>query len=165
MGDDALNGQCERDALFFFSYVDLEKRVPSKHPLLLIRLIVNDVVVSLDVEFDTCYTDFGRPSNAPERLIRVSLIQILFSIRSERLLVEQMNYNLLFRWFVGLGIDDVVWVPTVFFTKNRDRTVPPLPWSSFAPPFTWRVRVGIGEKKKGLSPHFPSNLTFFFSPL
>ena len=121
----------------------------------LIHLIVNDVVVSLDVEFDTCYTDFGRPSNAPERLIRVSLIQILFSIRSERLLVEQMNYNLLFRWFVGLGIDDVVWVPTVFFTKNRDRTVPPLPWSSFAPPFTWRVRVGIGEKKKGLKPTFP----------
>lgn len=103
-----------------FSYVDLEKRVPSKHPLRLIRRIVNDALASLDAEFDTRYTDFGRPSIAPERLIRASLIQILFSIRSERQLVEQMNYNLLFRWFVGLGIDDAVWVPTVF-TKNRDR--------------------------------------------
>ncbi len=103
-----------------FSYVDLEKRVPSKHPLRLIRRIVNDALASLDAEFDTRYTEIGRPSIAPERLIRASLLQILFSIRSERQLVEQMNYNLLFRWFVGLGIDDAVWVPTVF-TKNRDR--------------------------------------------
>ena len=103
-----------------FSYVDLEERVPAGHPLRKIRQIVNDALASLDAEFDGLYTDFGRPSIAPERLIRASLLQILFSIRSERQLMEQMDYNLLFRWFVGLGIDDPVWVPTVF-TKNRDR--------------------------------------------
>ncbi|WP_370160412.1 IS5 family transposase, partial [Limimaricola soesokkakensis] len=103
-----------------FSYVDLEERVPERHPLRLIRRIVNDALASLDAELDALYTDFGRPSIAPERLIRASLLQILFSIRSERQLMEQMNYNLLFRWFVGLGIDDRVWVPTVF-SKNRDR--------------------------------------------
>jgi len=86
----------------------------------LIRRIVNDALARLDAEFEVLYTDFGRPSIAPERLIRASLLQILFSIRSERQLMEQMDYNLLFRWFVGLGIDDPVWVPTVF-SKNRDR--------------------------------------------
>lgn len=103
-----------------FSYVDLEERVPERHPLRLIRRIVNDALASLDAEFDALYTDFGRPSIAPERLIRASLLQMLYSIRSERQLMEQMDYNLLFRWFIGLGIDDPVWVPTVF-TKNRDR--------------------------------------------
>lgn len=103
-----------------FSYVDLDERVPASHPLRKVRQIVNDALSSLDAEFAALYTDFGRPSIAPERLIRASLLQILFSIRSERQLMEQMNYNLLFRWFVGLGIDDAVWVPTVF-TKNRDR--------------------------------------------
>ena len=103
-----------------FSYVDLEERIPARHPLRKIRQVVNDALASLDAEFEELYTDFGRPSIAPERLIRASLIQILFSVRSERQLMEQMQYNLLFRWFVGLGIDDPVWVPTVF-TKNRDR--------------------------------------------
>lgn len=103
-----------------FSYVDLEDRIPARHPLRKIRQVVNDALASLDEDFDHLYVDFGRPSIAPERLIRASLIQILFSIRSERQLMEQIQYNLLFRWFVGLGIDDPVWVPTVF-TKNRDR--------------------------------------------
>jgi transposase len=103
-----------------FSYVDLEARVPARHPLRKIRQVVNEALASLDAEFAALYTDFGRPSIPPERLIRASLIQILFSIRSERQLMEQMQYNLLFRWFVGLGVDDPVWVPTVF-TKNRDR--------------------------------------------
>lgn len=103
-----------------FSYVDLEARVPARHPLRKIRQVVNDALASLDAEFEALYTDFGRPSIAPERLIRASLLQILFSVRSERQLMEQMQYNLMFRWFVGLGIDDQVWVPTVF-TKNRDR--------------------------------------------
>ena len=103
-----------------FSYVDLEARIPARHPLRKIRQVVNEALVGLDADFDALYTDFGRPSIAPERLIRASLIQILFSIRSERQLMEQMQYNLLFRWFMGLGIDDPVWVPTVF-TKNRDR--------------------------------------------
>lgn len=103
-----------------FSYVDLEARVPARHPLRKIRQVVNDALASLDAEFEALYIDFGRPSIAPERLIRASLLQILFSVRSERQLMEQMQYNLMFRWFVGLGIDDQVWVPTVF-TKNRDR--------------------------------------------
>jgi transposase len=103
-----------------FSYVDLEERIPARHPLRKILQVVNEALTSLDAEFEALYTDFGRPSIAPERLIRASLIQILFSVRSERQLMEQMQYNLLFRWFVGLGIDDPVWVPTVF-TKNRDR--------------------------------------------
>ena len=103
-----------------FSYVDLEERIPVRHPLRKIRQVVDDALASLDADFEVLYTDFGRPSIAPERLIRASLIQILFSVRSERQLMEQMHYNLLFRWFVGLGIDDAVWVPTVF-TKNRDR--------------------------------------------
>jgi len=103
-----------------FSYVDLEARIPPRHPLRKIRQVVNDALASLDGEFEALYTDFGRPSIPPERLIRASLLQILFSVRSERQLMEQMEYNLMFRWFVGLGIDDPVWVPTVF-TKNRDR--------------------------------------------
>jgi transposase len=103
-----------------FSYVDLEERIPARHPLRKIRQVVNDALASLDADFDRLYSAEGRPSIAPERLIRASLIQILFSVRSERQLMEQMQYNLMFRWFVGLGIDDPVWVPTVF-TKNRDR--------------------------------------------
>src|SRR5919107_3792698 len=103
-----------------FSYVDVEERIPARHPLRKVRQIVNEALASLDAEFDRLYAAEGRPSIAPERLLRASLIQILFSVRSERQLMEQMHYNLLFRWFVGLGIDDPVWVPTVF-TKNRDR--------------------------------------------
>ena len=112
-GTDATGGS-------LFSYVDLEDRIPARHPLRKIRQVVNDALASLDGEFAPLYADFGRPSIAPERLIRASLIQILFSVRSERQLMEQMQYNLMFRWFVGLGIDDPVWVATVF-TKNRDR--------------------------------------------
>ena len=103
-----------------FSYVDLEERVPSGHPLRKIREFVNAALATLDAAFAELYCADGRPSIAPERLLRAALIQILFSIRSERQLMDQMQYNLLFRWFVGLGIDDPVWVPTVF-TKNRDR--------------------------------------------
>ena len=103
-----------------FSYVDLEERIPARHPLRKIRRVVNDALVSMNAEFDRLYAADGRPSIAPERLLRASLIQILFSIRSERQLMEQMQYNLLLRWFVGLGIDDPVWVATVF-SKNRDR--------------------------------------------
>ena len=103
-----------------FSYVDLDERIPARHPLRKILAIVNAALASLDAEFAKLYAADGRPSIAPERLLRATLIQILFSIRSERQLMEQLEYNLLFRWFVGLGIDDPVWVPTVF-TKNRDR--------------------------------------------
>jgi transposase len=103
-----------------FSYVDLEQRVPAKHPLRKIRQLVNDVLVSLDAELARLYSTFGRESIPPERLLRALLLQALFTIRSERQLMEQLDYNLMFRWFVGLGIDDPVWVATVF-TKNRDR--------------------------------------------
>ena len=102
-----------------FSYVDLEARIPVRYPLRKIRQVVNGALASLDAEFAALYTDFGRPSIPPERLIRARLIQILFSVRSERQLMEQMEYSLLFRWFVGLGIVDPVWVPTVF-TTSRD---------------------------------------------
>lgn len=103
-----------------YSYVDLEERIPTRHPLRKVRAVVNDALRSLDADFDRLYAGEGRPSIAPERLIWASLLQILYSIRPERQLMEQMDYNLLFRWFVGLGNDDAVWVPTVF-TKNRDR--------------------------------------------
>jgi transposase len=103
-----------------FSYVDIEDRIPARHPLRQVKRIVDEALASLDAEFDRLYASEGRPSIAPERLMRASLIQILYSVRSERQLMEQMQYNLLFRWFVGLGVDDAVWVPTVF-TKNRDR--------------------------------------------
>lgn len=112
-GSDEQNGA-------LFSYVNLEDRVPERHPLRAIRQIVNAALLRLDAAFADLYAAEGRPSIPPERLLRAVLIQILFSIRSERQLMEQMQYNLLFRWFVGLGIDDPVWVPTVF-TKNRDR--------------------------------------------
>ena len=103
-----------------FSYVDLEDRVPAKHPLRVIRRLVNEVLVALDGEFAKLYAASGRPSIAPERLLRALLLQAFYTIRSERQLMEQLDYNLLYRWFVGLGVDEPVWVPTVF-TKNRDR--------------------------------------------
>jgi hypothetical protein len=94
--------------------------VPARHPLRKIKSVVEAALLKLDADFAALYAADGRPSIAPERLIRASLVQILFSVRSERQLMEQLQYNLLFRWFVGLSIDEGVWVPTVF-TKNRDR--------------------------------------------
>ena len=103
-----------------FSYIDVEERVPQKHPIRVIKAIVDDVLVSLDAEFERLYEGTGRQSIAPERLLRASLLQAFYSVRSERQLMEQMNYNLLFRWFVGLGNDDPVWDHSTF-SKNRDR--------------------------------------------
>ncbi len=114
-----MRGSDERTGSLF-SFVDLEDRVPARHTLRKIRQIVNDALATLYGEFSTLYASEGRPSIAPEKLLRASLLQAFYSIRSERQLMEQLDYNLLFRWFVGLGIDDPVWVPTVF-TKNRDR--------------------------------------------
>jgi transposase len=114
-----MRGSDERTASLF-SYVDLEDRVPAKHPLRVIRHIVNEVLVALDGEFAKLYAGSGRPSIAPERLLRALLLQAFYTIRSETQLMEQLDYNLLYRWFVGLGVDDAVWVPTVF-TKNRER--------------------------------------------
>jgi transposase len=103
-----------------FSYVSLEQRVPEDHPLRAVRQLTDGVLRSLDAEFDALYAGSGRPSIAPEYILRALLLQVFFSVRSERLLVEQIDYNLLFRWFVGLGMDDVVWNHAVF-SKNRDR--------------------------------------------
>jgi transposase len=103
-----------------FSYVSLEERVPHDHPLRAIRRITDRALEQLSPRFGMLYVKFGRPSIAPEKLLRALLLQALYTIRSERQLMEQLEYNLLFRWFVGLGIDDAVWSPTTF-TKNRDR--------------------------------------------
>ena len=103
-----------------FSYVSLEQRVPQDHPLRPVRELTDVVLRRLDAEFDALYADSGRPSIAPEYILRALLLQVFYSVRSERLLVEQIDYNLLFRWFVGLGMDDAVWNHAVF-SKNRDR--------------------------------------------
>jgi len=107
-----------------FSFIDLEQRVPAKHPLRTIKTIVDDVLRALDAEFERLYESAGRQSIAPERLLRASLLQAFYSVRSERQLMEQIDYNLLFRWFVGLGIDDPVWDHSTF-SKNRDRLLVP----------------------------------------
>jgi len=103
-----------------FSYISPEKRVPKDHPLRAIRQMVDAILVDLSPLFSKLYSDVGRPSIAPEKLLRALLLQVLYTIRSERLLMEQLDYNLLFRWFVGLSMDDPIWDPTVF-TKNRER--------------------------------------------
>jgi transposase len=103
-----------------FSYVDLEARVRGDHPLRPIRIIVNEALSVLEREFAALYSPIGRPSIPPEKLLRAMLLQAFYSIRSERLLMERLEYDLLFRWFVGIGVDDVAWDHSVF-SKNRDR--------------------------------------------
>jgi transposase len=103
-----------------FSYVSLEERVPTEHPLRAIRELVDTVLAQMSPDFAGLYAAGGRPSIPPERLFRALLLQVFYSVRSERLLMEQLNYNLLFRWFVGLEIDEAVWHHAVF-SKNRDR--------------------------------------------
>ena len=112
-GEDRSNGR-------LFSYVDGEARVPADHPLRLIRVIVNEVLASLPAEFESLCSHSGRPGIAPEKLLRGLSLQALYSIRSERQLMARLNFDLLFRWFVGLALDDAVWDATVF-RKNRDR--------------------------------------------
>jgi transposase len=104
----------------FFSYIRLEERVPADHPLRPIRALADEALCWLDKRFEALYSAMGRPSIPPEMLLRATLLQAFFSVRSERMLMEQIDYNLLFRWFVGLPIDAEVWHPTVF-THNRDR--------------------------------------------
>ena len=105
-----------------FSYVSLEQRVPSSHPLRKIRQLVDEALAELSGRFDELYGTTGRPSIAPEKLLRALLLQALYGKRSERLLMEELDYSLLFRWFVGLAMDDEVWDATVF-SKNRDRLI------------------------------------------
>lgn len=103
-----------------FSYISAERRVPADHPLRAIRAMVEVALRNLSKEFEAIYAKVGRPSIPPEKLLRTLLLQVLYTVRSERMLMEQLDYNLLFRWFVGLNIDDPVWDATVF-TKNRKR--------------------------------------------
>ena len=112
-GLDARNGS-------LFSYVDLEARVPPGHPLRVIRRIADAVLAGMSGVFSAAYAPIGRPSIAPEKLLRALLLQALYTIRSERQLMERIDFDLLFRWFVGLGIDDPVWDASTF-AKNRDR--------------------------------------------
>ena len=112
-GSDAVTGS-------MFAFVDIEARIRLDHPIRTIRRIVNDILAGLDADFEAMYEPLGRPSIPPERLLRGSLLQMFFTIRSERLLMERLDYDLMFRWFVGLGIDDPVWDHSTY-SKNRDR--------------------------------------------
>lgn len=103
-----------------FSYLSPEQRVPLDHPLRAIREMVDRVLTRLSPRFEALYCTTGRPSIAPEKLLRALLLQVLYTVRSERMLMEQLDYSLLFRWFVGLNMDDPIWDPTVF-SKNRER--------------------------------------------
>ena len=103
-----------------FSYLSPEQRVPADHPLRAIRALTDEALHTLSRRFAGLYSQTGRPSIPPEQLLRALVLQVLYTVRSERLLMEELHYNLLFRWFVGLNMDDPVWHPTTF-TKNRDR--------------------------------------------
>lgn len=119
-GSDARSGE-------LFSFIDLEARVPGRHPLRGIREIVNEALVALSAEFQAIYSGIGRPSIAPEKLLRALLLQVFHGIRSERQMMERLDFDLSFRWFVGLGIDDRVWDASSF-SKNRDRWSCPTGW-------------------------------------
>src|SRR5438552_19177714 len=112
-GDDEQSGH-------LFSYLSPEQRVPADHPLRTIRVMTDEALRHLSPRFDAIYATTGRPSIPPEHLLRALLLHVLYSVRSERMLMAQLEYNLLFRWFVRLGMDDDVWAPTTF-TNNRDR--------------------------------------------
>lgn len=117
----SMRGEDQKQAAMY-SYMTLAQRIPADHPARAIRAMVDRALERMDAELEQLYSRTGRPSIAPERLLRASLLMVLYSIRSERQLMEQMNYNLLFRWFVGLEMDDPVWDVTVF-TKNRERLI------------------------------------------
>src|ERR1700732_323538 len=110
----------DEQQLDVFSYISPEQRVPQDHPLRSLRAMTDEALQQLQPRFNRLYAKTGRPSIAPEKLLRALLLQALHSVRSERMLMEQLDYNLLFRWFVGLNMDDSVWDVTVF-TKNRER--------------------------------------------
>lgn len=128
-----------------FSYVNMEDRIPGKHPIRPFRKMVNEILQDMDKDFDEIYADSGRPSIAPEYLLRASILQILYSVRSERQLMDQIAFNILFRWFVGLSMDAPVWDHSTF-TKNRDRLLE----SEIAKLFFAKV-VARAKKKRFLS--------------
>src|SRR5207245_9062780 len=110
----------DEQQLDVFSYISPDERVPQDHPLRPLRVMTDEALQQLRPRFEKLYAKIGRPSIAPEKLLRALLLQALYSVRSERLLMEQLDYHLLFRWFVGLNMDDPIWDVTVF-TKNRER--------------------------------------------
>ena len=132
-----------------FSYISPEQRVRRDHPLRPIRAMVDQILKQLSRQFDKMYAKVGRPSIPPEQLLRALLLQMLYSVRSERLLVEEIDYNILFRWFVGLNLDDPVWDATVF-TKNRDRLLE----AEVAKEFLARVVAQAREKGWTSDEHF-----------
>lgn len=132
-----------------FSYLSPEMRVRQDHPLRAIRAMVDEVLTQMSRRFDAMYARVGRPSIPPEKLLRAQLLQMLYSIRSERLLMEEMDYNLLFRWFVGLNADDEVWDATTF-TKNRDRLLE----AEVAQEFLAQVVAQAGAKGLTSDEHF-----------
>ncbi len=143
-----MRGPDERQAILF-SYRSIEDRIPLDHPLRAMRRLVDPLLAALSPRFQALYSVMGRPSIPPEQLLRALLLQVLYTIRSERQLMEQLDYNLLYRWFVGLTPDDGVWVPTVF-TKNRDRLLE----GNIAEAFFQQV-LGLADQHQLLSPeHF-----------
>jgi len=139
----------DSDDTRMWSYVSQEQRIPADHPLRPIRKMVDEVLDRLSPRFDKLYSKVGRPSIPPERLLRALLLQVLYTIRSERMLMEQLDYNMLFRWFVGLNTDDPIWDPTVF-TKNRQRLLE----GKIAQAFFKEVLALAGEKGLTSDEHF-----------
>jgi transposase len=137
-----------------FSYGSLEERVPEKHPLRAIRAMVDEALGEMSARFDEIYPEDGRRSIPPERLLRALLLQMLYSLRSERMLMDQLEYNLLFRWFVGLSANEPVWHPTVF-TKNRDRLLE----GAVSEQFFSLIVMQARRKKLLLDEHFTVDAT------
>src|ERR1700692_3979038 len=138
-----------------FSYISPEKRVPADHPLRPIRKMVDEILKEMSPRFAKLYSDVGRPSIAPERLFRSLLLQIFYSVRSERLLIEQLQYNLLFRWFVGMEMDEAVWNHAVY-SKNRERLLN----EEIAEAFLKRGLELVGELRgMNITPHVAQNNT------
>src|SRR3990167_7536369 len=140
-----MRGEKTSNQVELFSYVPLEARIPEKHPLRRLRAMVYEVLTEMSPRFDEIYSTTGRPSIPPETLLKASFLQILYGIRSERLLLEQIEFNWLYRWFVGLTADSDIWDETVF-TKNRDRLLS----GEVADLFFERV-IAIADKKKLVS--------------
>ena len=139
----------DEQQLDVFSYISPEQRVPQDHPLRSLRAMTDEALRQLKPQFNNLYAKIGRPSIAPEKLLRALLLQALHSVRSERMLMEQLDYNLLFRWFVGLNMDDSVWDVTVF-TKNRERLLD----GDIAEAFFQAVLKQAGERNLLSDEHF-----------
>lgn len=144
----------DRHQAAMFSYLSPEQRVPQDHPLRAIRAMVDRVLLELSPTFATLYSQVGRPSIPPEQLLRALLVQVLYTVRSERQLMEQLDYNLLFRWFVGLNMDEPVWDPTTF-TKNRERLLT----GDIAQAFFARVLAQARERNLLSTEHFTVDAT------